>query len=41
MPVKIERELKAQAHKRGLTGKRFDAYVFGTLSRIKKKRKKK
>ena len=31
MPKKLERKLKAQAKKEGLTGKRADAYVYGTL----------
>jgi len=34
MPIKLERKLKAQARKRGLTGKRADAYVYGTLRKI-------
>jgi len=31
MPKKMERELKAEAKKKGLTGKRADAYVYGTM----------
>jgi len=31
MPKKMEKELKAEAKKKGLTGKRADAYVYGTL----------
>lgn len=31
MPKKMERELKAQARKKGLKGKRADAYVYGTM----------
>ena len=31
MPKKMERELKAQAKKKGLTGERADAYVYGTM----------
>jgi hypothetical protein len=31
MPVKLERELKAKAKKKGLKGDRADAYVYGTL----------
>jgi len=27
----MERKLKAQARRKGLTGKRADAYVYGTL----------
>jgi hypothetical protein len=30
-PKKMERELKAEAHKKGLKGDRAEAYVFGTL----------
>jgi hypothetical protein len=33
-PVKFERELVAQAKKKGLKGKRRDAYVYGTLQRV-------
>ncbi len=31
MPAKMERELKREASKKGLTGKRRDAYIYGTL----------
>ena len=31
MPEKMERELKKQARKKGLKGKRADAYVYGTM----------
>jgi len=31
MPKKMERELKAEARKKGLKGERADAYVYGTL----------
>lgn len=31
MPKKLEKELKAEAAKKGLTGKRAGAYVYGTL----------
>jgi len=31
MPKKMEKELKKEAAKKGLTGARADAYVFGTL----------
>lgn len=34
MPKKIERKLVREARKKGLTGKRKDAYVFGTLRRL-------
>jgi len=31
MPKKLERRLKRQAKKKGLKGKRQDAYIYGTL----------
>lgn len=31
MPEAMERELKKQADKKGLTGKRKNAYIYGTL----------
>lgn len=31
MPKKLERKLKAEARKKGFTGTRADAYVYGTL----------
>jgi hypothetical protein len=37
VPQKLERKLKAQAKKLHLHGKRLRAYVFGTLTRVKKK----
>lgn len=40
MPVKIERKLKAEARKRGLKGKKFNAYVYGTLNKIAKMERK-
>ena len=42
MPKKMERELKAQARKKHLTGKRADAYVYGTMRKTgwKPKREK-
>jgi len=41
MPKKLERELKAKARKKGLTGDRADKYVFGTLRKTGWKPKKK
>ncbi len=38
MPKKLERELRASGRKKGLKGDRLDAYVFGTLEKIKKKK---
>lgn len=31
MPKKIEEALKREAAKRGLTGERKDAYIYGTM----------
>lgn len=33
MPVKLERKLKSEAKKKGLSGKRANAYVYGTMRR--------
>jgi len=41
MPKKMEREMKAEVKKEGLTGKRADAYVYGTLRKTGWKPKKK
>ncbi len=43
MPVKLERELKKKARKKGLKGKRAAAYIYGTLRKTgwKPKREKK
>lgn len=38
MPKKIHDALKKQARKMGLLGDRRDAYIYGTLSKLKKKR---
>uniref|UniRef100_A0A6M3LJE1 Uncharacterized protein n=1 Tax=viral metagenome TaxID=1070528 RepID=A0A6M3LJE1_9ZZZZ len=39
MPEKMHKALKKQAKKKGLTGKRKDAYVWGTMNKIKKGKK--
>ena len=39
MPKKLHDALKRQAAKKGLTGKRKDAYVYGTLNKVEKKKK--
>jgi hypothetical protein len=31
MPIKLERKLKKEAAKKGLTGKRAAAYTYGTM----------
>ena len=44
MPKALERKLKRQAKRKGLSGKRANAYVYGTLVRKfhwKPKRRKK
>jgi len=41
MPVKEEKMLKKQAKKKGLNGERADAYVYGTMNKIKEARKAK
>lgn len=45
MPKKLEKQLKAEARKKGLKGKRVNAYVYGTLRKTgwkpSKKSKKK
>ncbi len=33
MPKELEEKLKREARKRGLTGDRADAYVYGTMQR--------
>jgi len=39
MPKKIHDKLAKQARKKGLSGKAKDRYVYGTMSRIEKKKK--
>lgn len=39
MPVKVERRLMREARHKGLKGRRYKAYVYGTLARLKKRRK--
>lgn len=41
MPVKMEKALKREAAKKGLTGKRAGAYVYGTLAKVAPKGKNK
>lgn len=41
MPKKEEDKLKNQARKKGLKGDAFDAYVYGTMNKIEKRRKAK
>jgi len=39
MPKKIEEKLKREANKKGLKGDRKNAYVYGTMNKIKKEKK--
>ena len=39
MPKKLHDKLERQARKQGLKGARKDAYVYGTLQKIKKRKK--
>ena len=41
MPEEEHRKLKRSAKKAGLTGERKEAYIYGTLHKIKLRRKKK
>lgn len=41
MPKKLEKKLSKEAIKKGLTGKRRNAYIYGTLRRTGWKPKKK
>ncbi len=40
MPKKLEKALKKEARKKGLTGKRKDAYIYGTMRKTGWKPKK-
>lgn len=40
MPKAMEKKLKAEARKKGYTGERADRYVYGTLAKLKKGKKK-
>ena len=40
MPKKLHDALARAARKRGLTGKAFDAYVYGPMSKPRKKAKR-
>jgi len=41
MPKKLEKKLKRSAKKKGLKGKRKNAYIFGTMRKLGWKPKKK
>lgn len=34
MPKKLEQKLKKEAKKKGMKGKRADAYVYGTMNKL-------
>lgn len=40
MPKKLHDKLEREAKKKGLTGERKDAYIYGTLDKIEEKKKK-
>jgi len=40
MPKKLHDKLEREAKKKGLTGERKDAYIYGTLNKIEEKKKK-
>lgn len=41
MPAEEHRKLKRLAQKKGLMGERKQAYIYGTLNKIERRRKKK
>tara|TARA_R110002072_G_scaffold199390_2_gene356975 strand:+ start:1752 stop:1874 length:123 start_codon:yes stop_codon:yes gene_type:complete len=40
MPKKVHRKLTSSAKKKGLKGERKKAYIYGTLSKLDKKRRR-
>ncbi len=40
MPRRLERRLAREAAKKGYTGRRRARYIYGTLTNLKKRRKK-
>jgi len=38
MPKALHRKLKKKAEEKGLTGERKNAYIFGTLDKVEKKK---
>ncbi len=40
MPRKLERKLRAEAQKKGLGQARANAYVYGTLRRLKRRKER-
>jgi len=41
MPKKLHTALKKSASKKGLMGKRKDAYVYGTMKKVEENKRKK
>lgn len=39
MPKEIHNKLAKQARKKGLTGKQYDKYVYGTMAQIEQRKK--
>ena len=37
MPKELEQKLKREAHKKGYTGAREDAYVYGTMHKLERR----
>ena len=40
MPKKVHEKLEKEAKKKGLKGEKKDAYIYGTLNKIEKSKKK-
>lgn len=40
MPKRLEQRLQREARRKGFSGKRYKAYVYGTLARIKSRQKR-
>ena len=41
MPEKLHKQLEARANALGLTGERRRAYIYGTMNKVEKRKKKK
>lgn len=41
MPEKVKKALKKVAKKKGMKGERADAFVYGTMANMKKRRRRK
>ena len=39
MPKRVEQRLRREARRKGLKGRRYKAYIYGTLARLRKRRK--